>query len=186
MYARNEDAYFFRAQARDQLKEYDAAIADFTRYIELAPLRWEGYFRRGYAQAAKEQYAAALADYTMAARRVKLEGENFQSRDHRPKSEWVRYIDECRRQASGNLVDHQSAIDALNAVLTKDPQNADALYERGAARIKNNDTAGGCEDWFSAKQLGYEVGEKAVQQFGQAKVRLGASNGLPEPCQNAR
>jgi tetratricopeptide (TPR) repeat protein len=52
--SRNEEAYFFRGQARDKLNNYDGAIDDFTNYIAPTPFRWDGYLCRGLAKAAKD------------------------------------------------------------------------------------------------------------------------------------
>ena len=103
--SRNEEAYFFRGQARDRLGNHDAAIDDFTRYIELAPFRWDGYFRRGLAKAAKNDFAGAIADYDMAAQKLEAVGQNFESHDDRPKSQWVANIGESRRLAKARLKD---------------------------------------------------------------------------------
>ncbi len=45
------------------------------------------------------------------------------------------------------------AIEALNAGLALDPQNADALQDRGWARLKSNDAAGARTDFLAAAQL---------------------------------
>jgi tetratricopeptide (TPR) repeat protein len=183
--SRNEEAYFFRGQARDKLNNYDGAIDDFTKYIALTPFRWDGYLRRGLAKAAKDDFAGAIVDYTIAARKIEI-SEPFESHDDRSKSEWEVDIDEARRLASAHLRNFANAIDALNGVLTTDPDNLHALYERGSARIRSGDQYGGCRDWLSAKKRNYPVAEKALQQFGESKVRVDGGNGLPEPCQAAQ
>ena len=51
-----------------QLKQYDAAIKDYDKAIELAPKYAVAYVNRGNAKAILNQYAAATRDYQTALR----------------------------------------------------------------------------------------------------------------------
>jgi tetratricopeptide (TPR) repeat protein len=179
---RNDDAYFFRGQARDKLNDFDGAIDDFTKYIELVPDRYDGYLRRGLAKAAKDDFSGAITDYTIAVRKVAA-GPSSEERGNRPKSEVVADIDEARRLASAHLKDFAKATDSLSKVIELDPKNVDALYERGSARMRAGDIDGGCKDWLAAKIMNYPVAEKVLEQFGESTVQVGGGNGLPKPCQ---
>ena len=48
------------------LKNYDAALADYTRALELDPNLAQAYNNRGTTYAILKNYDAALADYTRA------------------------------------------------------------------------------------------------------------------------
>ena len=52
-----------------QLKQYDAAIKDYDKTIELDPKYADAYYNRGQAKASlNHQYAAATRDYQTALR----------------------------------------------------------------------------------------------------------------------
>ena len=59
-------AYNSRGYAYFNKGEYDAAIADYTKAIELDPKDAIAYNNRGYAYLDKGEYDAAIADYTKA------------------------------------------------------------------------------------------------------------------------
>ena len=58
--------YFYRAAAYNGKGEYDLAIADFGRAIELKPDYAEAYNNRGIAYIRKGEYDQAIADYAKA------------------------------------------------------------------------------------------------------------------------
>ncbi len=64
------EAYYGRGTAYEELKEYDRAIADYTKYIATNPTNKEyladGYFGRGNCYKYLGSFAKALADYNLA------------------------------------------------------------------------------------------------------------------------
>jgi tetratricopeptide (TPR) repeat protein len=60
------EALVQRAKAHYQAKEYDAAIADFNKIIEVAPKNAVVWYNRGCAYYAKGDRARALADWEQA------------------------------------------------------------------------------------------------------------------------
>lgn len=62
----NNDAYFYFKQGNERFdkKEYDKAIDDFTKAIELNPNDADYYFCRGLAWQYKKEYDKAIADYS--------------------------------------------------------------------------------------------------------------------------
>lgn len=62
------DAFDDRGSIRFNLKQFEQAVSDFTRAIELAPDRHEFYVHRGHALKALERNTEADADYEMARR----------------------------------------------------------------------------------------------------------------------
>ncbi|WP_017295660.1 serine/threonine-protein kinase [Geminocystis herdmanii] len=63
-----EDAkfYFNRAKKYKELKQYDKAIIDYTKAIELDPNYISAYYNRGDAYEELNQYEKAIIDYTKA------------------------------------------------------------------------------------------------------------------------
>jgi tetratricopeptide (TPR) repeat protein len=66
------EAWFYRGQVHAQKGEYEAAVVDFTKAIELAPEQAPGQvaarFCRGQVYAQKGEYDQAIADFTEAIR----------------------------------------------------------------------------------------------------------------------
>ncbi|WP_442948973.1 tetratricopeptide repeat protein [Nostoc sp.] len=57
-----------RGYARHFLKDYQAAIKDYTQAIQIAPKNVTAYIKRGDAQYSLKKYQAAIDDYTKAIR----------------------------------------------------------------------------------------------------------------------
>ena len=68
----------------DKKGDYDQAIADFSRAIELNPDNAEYWYDRGAAYLRKRDYNQAIADY---ARACQLAPDNVQYRDNLRKAE---------------------------------------------------------------------------------------------------
>ena len=50
--------------AKDELKDYKGAIADYTKAIEIDPNYADAYNNRGIAKDELKDYKGAIADYT--------------------------------------------------------------------------------------------------------------------------
>ena len=58
-------AYANRGMAYNKREEYDKAIADYTRAIELNPNLADAYLQRGAVYGVKGEYRLTLADWRM-------------------------------------------------------------------------------------------------------------------------
>ena len=63
---KDAQAYLDRGNSHLQKGNWDQAIADFSRALELAPKSDDAYFGRGRAYAFKRDLDRALADYSQA------------------------------------------------------------------------------------------------------------------------
>lgn len=59
-------AYNGRGSAKDDLKDYEGAIADYDKALELDPQDTGAYFARGNAKYNLKDYAGAITDYDKA------------------------------------------------------------------------------------------------------------------------
>ena len=66
VYGQTSKEYFNRAVAKYNLLDYEGAIADYTKAIELNPNYAEVFFNRGMCKAFLQDFRGAIADCTKA------------------------------------------------------------------------------------------------------------------------
>ena len=98
-----------------ELKEYEGAIKDYDKAIELDPNYALAYMNRGIAKAQLKQYSAAIADYDKA---IELD-PNFALAYHN------------RGVAKYNLAQYNAAIADYDKAIELEPNFAPAYYARG-------------------------------------------------------
>ena len=74
------EAYFWRGDAKEQLKDYKGAIEDYTKAIEIKPNDADLYAYRGFAKSQLEDYKGAIDDYTKAIEIDPLDESNYSMR----------------------------------------------------------------------------------------------------------
>lgn len=113
--------YEGRGQAYTELKEYDKAIADFTKAIELAPSRGGPYFGRGVAYRATDNLDGAIADFSQAI-------------GDRAKTRWRAALLErglaCK--AKGNMAEAKADFERILQLEAEKPGEADKRYAEQA------------------------------------------------------
>ena len=60
------DTYYSRGLAHNKMGQYDKAISDYTKAIELNPKHADIYYSRGLARNKMGQYDKAISDFTEA------------------------------------------------------------------------------------------------------------------------
>jgi tetratricopeptide (TPR) repeat protein len=111
------NAYIGRGEAYMGLKQYDQALADLNRGIQLKP-EGHAYYLRGNTYVMKCQYDRAIDDYTRA---IQNPDERLISTYYASRS--LAYeLDDCLPEA---LADQQMAMN-----LSKDPLSRDAFFMR--------------------------------------------------------
>ena len=65
-FGQTAEEYFNQANAKDDLKDYKGAIADYTKAIELDPTYVDAYYNRGNAKCRSQDYKGAIVDYSKA------------------------------------------------------------------------------------------------------------------------
>ena len=115
--SKDPNLYWGRAiNCYENLKEYQAALADYTKVIEKAPNFVEAYFYRGAAYSQLEDYQKALADYTQV---IELD-PNYTNA----------YL--SRGIIYGQLENYQKAFADFTKVIEKAPDFVEAYFYRGA------------------------------------------------------
>jgi tetratricopeptide (TPR) repeat protein len=170
---KNADAYYRRGAIYWLKADYDRAIADFTRAIKANPKQVLYFSYRGYAHYAKGQFDLAIRDYDQA---IKLQPDNADAFLNRSLAEngnadYERAISDSdqaiklsrtseatvgydsRGDAHFHKGDFATAIDDYDHALKLWPEYPQALYGRGAAKMRSGDRIGGQADMDAARKL---------------------------------
>lgn len=112
---KNIDRYLKRGISRVDRQDYDGALADFSKVIELDPQNSEAYRQRAYLYQNQSKYAEANADYDKALELAPGSGEVLSDRGY------CRYL-------QANYTD---ALQDLNQAVEKLPEVANVWNRRG-------------------------------------------------------
>ena len=135
-------AYGNRCIAYKDKEQYERAMTDCNRAIELDPRDDHAYNTRGAIYHLTEKYDQAIEEYSKAIRLA----PNFIDPVHNRGMSYA---------AKGDL---DTAIADYNAALRINSQDALALYERGIAKEKQGDKEGGEADIAAAKKINPNIG----------------------------
>ncbi|MFC2049798.1 tetratricopeptide repeat protein [Chloroflexota bacterium] len=148
-------AYYGRGHCYILKGEYDKAISDFTKAIELQPDRAAAYNSRGLAYCYKGEYNKAISDYNNA---IELD----------PKNAKVYYYN--RGCSYHSLGEYDKAIADYTKAIELDPEFNRAYYRRGLAHEAKGEYDKAINDFEKVAQL--EDG-KLVEAARQALERIG-------------
>ena len=147
--------YNNRGVAYHELKQYERAIEDFSKAIELNPNLADGYYNRGFTYHELKQYERAIEDYNKA---IELN----------PKYA-VAYNN--RRNAYGEIKEHERAIEDYNKAIELNPKYAVAYNNRGNAYHELKQYERAIEDYNKAIELNPNLAD-AYNNRGGAYGRL--------------
>lgn len=154
------DDFFITAGQKSQKGDYQGAISDYDRVLELNPQFDEVYFRRGIARSLLKDWQGAEADYTQA---ISTKSGHAQAYLH-------------RGSIRNTLQKWQGAKSDFDIALALDPNILSAYIGRGMARCELNDCQGGVKDYNRAIALNPNFAD-AYTRRGFAYHRLGNRQG---------
>jgi tetratricopeptide (TPR) repeat protein len=126
--------YNNRGTTYHNLQNYPAALADYTRAIELDPQFAAAYHNRGVTYAKQQDYKAALADFANA---IKLDPGYASAYNN-------------RGAIYANQQDFSGALDDFTRAIELDPYKADAWYGHGVALARLNEPKQAIESYDRA------------------------------------
>jgi len=130
-------AYNLRALAYVEIRDFDRAIADFSRLVELQPKEPRVHYNRGTTYFRKGDFDRAIADYDQA---IELD-----------RGYGAAYL--CRGDAYRAKGDLDVAIRDYNEAIQLDPKYKEAFLERGQAYSAKGDLDRAIADYDQAIQL---------------------------------
>ena len=177
---------------------YDAAIAELTRAIELKPKSSMAYWNRGIAYYYKKNLDQAISDYTKAIKldRNSIEAYYERSRAYAEKGAYSQASSDLQKvleldpenipalNAQGNIFAKQgvykAALMSYAQVILIEPNNAEAYYNRAVAtfnwseetaEVSGKDYDGAWEDVHKAESLGYKIDPDFLNALKNASGR---------------
>jgi len=125
------ETYLADAQAKFQKADWDGAIADYTKVLDIDPKQTVAYSNRGMARRAKKDLDGAIADFNQA---ISLDPKLAEAYDNRGD------VKSAQHDLDGALADYTQAVNL-------DPKLAGAFYNRGTIRTLKSDYDGAISDF---------------------------------------
>jgi formylglycine-generating enzyme required for sulfatase activity/Flp pilus assembly protein TadD len=155
-----DNTYDNRGLAKYHKGDYDGAIADFTRAIEIDPRDATAYANRGGAKWSKRDLDGAISDCTKA---IEINPRSAAAYTNRGGAKW------SKNDFDGAIVDCTRAIEI-------DPSYAEAYYHRGLAKRRKDDVNGAIADYTKAIEIDPRFAS-AYSSRGFAKQEKGDLDG---------
>ena len=186
--------YFLRAYAKHDIKDYQGAIADYSKAIEINPQDVLAYNNRGNSRQKSNDYQGAFDDHNKAIAINPKFAPGYLNRGN-TKQELKDFLGAItdynkaieinaqyvlaysnRGNAKTELGDHQGGIADFNKAIEINPQFADAYSNRGISKSDLGDKQGAISDYNKA--IGIDPQHPvAYSNRGIAKRHLGDAQG---------
>ena len=146
---RNYEYFFNRAQDKFELANYEEAILDYDKALELSPTEiCLVYSMRGNAKRNLGDFDAAISDQNKALDCDPLYADGYFNRG-------------IAKYKKG---DFDGAISDYSQVLKINPKDSDAFFNRANVKKEVGDIKSACEDWRKAAELGDLEAKKLLQE----------------------
>ena len=143
--ARNYEYFFNRAQDKFELADYEGAVLDYNKALELSPTEiCLVYSMRGNAKRNLSDFDGAIDDQNKALDFDPLYADGYFNRGI----------------AKFQKGDSDGAIEDYTQVININPKDSDAFFNRANVKKEIGDLKGACEDWKKAAELGDEGAAK--------------------------
>ena len=147
--ARNCEYFFNRAQDKFELADYEEAILDYNKALELSPTEiCLVYSMRGNAKSNLGDLDGAISDQNKALDFDHLYADGYFNRGI----------------AKFNKKDFDGAIEDYSKVLKINPKDSDAFFNRANVKKEIGDMKDACEDWRKAADLGDDDATKFLRE----------------------
>ena len=147
--ARNHEYFFNRAQDKFELADYEEAILDYNKALELSPTEiCLVYSMRGNAKRNLGDVNGAISDQNKALDFDPLYADGYFNRG----------IAKFKKR------DFDGAIEDYSQVLKINPKDSDAFFNRANVKKEIEDMKGACEDWRKAADLGDDDATKFLSE----------------------
>lgn len=172
--------HFFTASEMSETENFEEAIIEYTRAIELQPDNGDAYHNRGIIKANNKDFEGAVNDFTNTIRINPNHDLAYFNRgnakdDLKDYTNAIKDYDKAiklntsnsnyynnRGIAKGHLSDYIGAIKDYTKGIEINPMDAQIYYNRGLAKLYIGQRDSGCKDLTKAGELGYEKALKSI------------------------
>ena len=146
---RDYEYFFNRAQDKFELANYEDAIIDYNKALELSPDEiCLVYSMRGNAKRNLGDFTGAISDQNKALEFDPLYADGY----------FYRSI------AKYKMGDFSGSIDDYTRVIQINSKDSDAFFNRANVKKEIGDIKGACDDWRKAADLGDDEAEKLLHE----------------------
>jgi tetratricopeptide (TPR) repeat protein len=175
--------YVYRANSRHMPTEYDSAMSDIARALELEPELGIGYYSRAYLESLHGDHNVAIRDYGRAIA-LKYKPVNAYSNRGSSYASLGKYREAANDYSSaiqldpgyadayfnrGNIFlttgEFSQAEKDYDRSIALNPADGESLYNRGMAKSRLGNAMGACDDFRKADRLGFPRARDAVAEF---------------------
>ena len=147
--ARDYEYFFNRAQDKFELADYEEAILDYNKALELSPTEiCLVYSMRGNAKRNLGDFDGGISDQNKALDFDPLYADGYF----------------YRSRAKFKMGDFAGAIDDYTKVIEINPKDSDAFFNRAHVKKEIGDMRGACEDWKQGAELGDKDAAKLIDE----------------------
>ena len=140
-----------RGLAKIKLNDFEHAIVDFDKVVELEPSNVDAFYNRGISNAALSHFATAILDYDQALRMRPDYAEVFDS----------------RANAKEKMKDDTGALSDYDHAIALDPLNKKYYLQRGALELRLHRKKNACADLKKYKELGGTLSDPKLNKISK-------------------
>jgi len=145
----NYEYFFNRAQDKFEIANYEEAILDYNKALELSPTEiCLVYSMRGNAKRNLGDFNGAISDQNKALDFDPLYADGYFNRG----------------SAKYKMGDLAGAIEDYTQVIRINPKDSDAFFNRANIKKEIGNMRGACKDWKKGAQLGDEDAMKSLKE----------------------
>ncbi len=172
-YPSNPYFYYMRGVSREEIKNWDEAIADYNRYLQMIPDHYNALFRIGLCYQNSQRFDLALKYYDLSekhyqkfvtaienleiARKKKIKGSYYAIQKEK--------IFSNRAIVKSTLGDSVGAIADCGKAISINSKYPNPYFIRGVEFFKSNQLEKAKSDLLKASSLGYTIANQVLQQF---------------------
>lgn len=148
-YSQTAKEYFDSGIIKQNNENYEGAIADYNKAIEINPKLVKAYNNRGNVKSDLKDYKGAISDFNKA---IEIEPNDI-------------YAYCNRGLAKTKIKDYSGAISDYTKAISIDSKDINSYMGRGITQHYAGNKKGACSDWLKAGELGYERAYYFIKKY---------------------
>jgi len=146
---------FADAFAKQKQHDYEGALSDYNKILEISPELLNVYYNRGAVKAELQDYNGSISDFNILIKLTPKDADAYSS----------------RANVKSLLLDYPGALKDYNKAIEIDPYSVVAYYNRGRMKYTLNDYKGAIADFNKAIKINSHIAEPYCGR-GQVKFDL--------------